>query len=356
MRSRHAVRTALVAVVAPLALVAAGLATPATAAVTTGDIKGVVTFDGAPVDFAKVQLFRSIDRDPTDELRYDRIKTFNTSSSGRFSFSGLKLERDRKNGFDIYRYRVVVTDRSGHAAKTFREVKPRTGRTVTRNVTLHPGATITGSVARSDGGSPAELTVQLLDSSRETINPDHYPALSTTVAADGSFRIAGVDPITYDHLSVSGGPYVTQCLDPVGNTLVDCTSQPGQYVPLAPRETRVVPALTVSKLKPPTSTLRGRITDPSGRPLKGIKAELRLLGRTTTKESTLTRSSGRFTLPGTSSGTYIVRVTDPQGRWKGQYLGGATASAAQSVVVTGGTDVSGLDLRLTSRASVRAAR
>ncbi len=344
--------TALVAVAVPLALVTGGLVTPASAAVTTGDIKGVVTFDGAPVDFAKVQLFRSIDRDPTDELGYSRVKTFNTSSSGRFSFSDLKLERDPTNGVDIYRYRVVVTDRSGQAAKTFREVKPRTGRTVTRNVTLKPGATVTGSVTRSDGGSPAELTVQLEDSSRETINPDHYPDLSTPVAADGSFRIAGADPIAYDHLVVSGGPYVTQCLDSVGNTLVDCRDVPEQYIQLAPRESRVVPALSMSTLKPPTSTVRGRITDTSGRPLKGIRTELLTAGGTK-PESTLTRSSGRFTLPGTATGTYIVRVTDPKGRWKGQYLGGATAGSAQSVVVTGGTDVSGLDLRLKSRASVR---
>ncbi len=349
------------AVVAPLALVVAGLSSPATAAVTTGNVKGVVTLDGAPIDVAKVQLFRSVEPDPTDELRFTRIKTFNTSSSGRYSFSGLKLQRDPRDRFDIYQYRVVVTDRSGRGAKTYRVVNPRKGRTVTRNVTLHPAATITGTVARSDGGSPAELTVELGPSlgadEFENLNPELFADRTTQVAADGTFRFAGLSPTTYLNLAVSGGPYKTRCLDTTTNALADCypPNDDPLLIRVAAGQTLTVPTLTASELKPPTSTLRGRITDTSGRPLKGIRTELQLLGGAT-KRTILTRSSGRFTVSGTDTGTYVVRVTDPKGRWKGQYLGGATAGSALPVVVTGGTDVSGLDVRLRSRASVRTSR
>lgn len=344
-------------------LVLAGLVAPASAAPSTGKVKGVVTANGAPLGKAKVQLYRNVDSDPGgdgDDGKFTRLKTDNTDSAGRFSFAGLKLATDPKSGLEMNQYRVVVTDRTGKSVKTVRIVKPKKGRTIIRNVTLRPGASVRGSVSRADGGAADALMVSVTPpevSEDYRLNPDFFPDTEASVKADGTFVIKALPAGAYDDIAIVGKPYAQQCYDQISKALVDCAGQESLNFTLAAGERKTLPPLTISKLAPATSALTGRVTDTSGRPLKGIAMSVRTMDGGTTGGVVLTRSSGRFTFKGVTTGTYRVRFDDPLHVWASQYLGGGMNQAkSRAVSVVGGKNVSGIDDELKSGTTNKVSR
>lgn len=369
MQPRHTSRAVLAAIaLAVLGLMVAGLASPASAASSTGKVKGVVTLSGKPVKNAKVQLYRNVDSDPGgdgDEGVYDRVKTIHTDGKGRYSFSGLEQKYRKLLNYEkkyvkipIYQYTVVVSDGDGKTVRTARAVKAKPGGTATVNVAVQAGAKIIGSVTRSDGGSPSELTVESPDDSiygnERHHNPDFFPDTKTSVRSDGTFVLKGL-PQGWHDLVVRGDAYLPQCYDAVTSTLADCDSSGS--LRLAEGERRVLSPVTATKLAPPVSTLSGRVTDTSGRAIKGIEVTLRQLGGGgPVGAPAVTRSSGRFNYSGRlAAGTYVLRYDDPKHVWATQYRGGGTNQyVSRTVEITGGGDaVKGLDDRLKSSTSNR---
>jgi hypothetical protein len=344
-------RTLAVVLSAAVALVVPALVSPATAATSTATVKGVISLDGKAVGFAKVQLYRAVYDDNTEEYEVPkgRLKTDNTDSKGRYAFSGLTVDRR-------YRYIVLVTDRAGKAVKTYRVVTLKKGRTTTKNVHLAAAAILTGTVSTADGRSPAGLTVGVDGGGiTNSISPSYeklFPVYSTTVRANGTFALSGLPRGTYDEAFVADGRYARQCYDFVTNALSDCAAYtspniPSQSITLAAGERRRLPAVTASVFAPAASKLTGTVTDTSGKALKGIVVRL---DSGTASATTVTRSSGRYTvaeqIPG---GSYTIRFDDPKAIWAAQYLGGGPDKAVrQSVTVTPGQAVRGLDSRLRS--------
>jgi hypothetical protein len=226
-----------------------GLASPATAATSTATVKGVVTLDGKPVSAARVQLYRDVSRD-VERSHFVRYKTAATNSKGRYKLSGLRLKKLPKESSG---YRVVVSDRRGTIVKTVRIVRPKKGRTVTRNVGVRRAATLTGSVTRSDGGDPRALTVTLIsyDDRYDDYVPAFAPRHSAAVRANGTFRLSGINPDVYSSVRVGGKPYANQCYDFATNTLAECNPPASRDITLVAGERRALAPVTVTRLRGP---------------------------------------------------------------------------------------------------------
>lgn len=352
MIRRTTSRASAAALLAVSALVAGGLVSPATAATSTGKVKGTVTLGGAPIKAAKVQLYRYVHNAADEgERTFQRVKTDNTDSAGRYDFAGLKLA-EVASGEPKYQYRVLVTDRSGRAVKNVRDVQPKKGRTVTYDVRMARASSVTGSVSRADGGSPAELTVDL--SSNEIsygpiMNPEFYPVTRTTVQADGTFALTGLAAGSYE-LVVRADAYVPHCYSFASNVLEKCDGQESQSFVLKAGENRTLASGAMTVHAPLPSRLTGKVTDPSGKALKGIQV---MVGASGHSEPVFTRSSGQFTIDDRlEAGSYQLRFSDPKGVWAKQELGGATSRRVQIVP---GQAVRHLDASLKSAVKVKTA-
>lgn len=333
------------AITAASALVLAGLMSPASAASSTAKLKGAVTLGGQPVGFAKVQLYPLVlDRSNGDYEVGKRLKTDNTDSAGRYSFSGLTAKSATTN-----RYVVLVTDRASKGVKSYRTITAKKGKTLTQNVHLRPASALTGTVKRSDGRPATGLTVSLNPGQYNDQGESYeklYPDWSTPVNADGTYALRGVPGGNYDEVIVSDGMHAQQCIDFVASTLADChtdnASWQKQRVTLAPGE-RVLPSVVMTKSAPAVTTLKGKVTDTSRRSLKGIEVSVSPPGTGRSGTAVVTRSSGRFTLKDRlDPGTYVVRYHDPKGVYADQ------TSAGGTIQVTGGSTVRGLDVKLKS--------
>ena len=336
------------------ALVLAGLMSPASAASSTGSLKGVVTLGGQPVDFAKVQVYPLVLDRAVDEYEVgQRLKTDNTDSRGRYSFSGVTVKAG-------YRYTVLVTDRTGNTVKTFRNITVKKNTTITTNVHTRAAAVLRGTLTTVDGRSPAGLTVGVEPGAYNDLGQNYevfYPTWSTTVKADGSY-VLKIPANNYDDVRVSDGRYAVQCFDFVAGSLTECGTDQStfarQRVQLARGEQRTLPTVTVSKFAPPVTKISGKVTDTSGKALKGIGVRITAGDAQVTAT---TRSSGRFNIQESiPAGSYTVRFDDPKNGWASQYLGGGTdMSVRRRVTVTPGQPVSGLNTQLKSRTTAKIA-
>lgn len=359
MITRSARRTWAAALLTASAMLTAGLASPATAATSSGASKGVVTLDGRPVVAAKVQIYRLLYQETNQELEVadTPLKSDYTDSRGRYSFAGLSAKSATSN-----RYVVLVTDRTGRIVKTFRTIVAKKGKTVTKNIHARAAASLTGTLATSDGRSPAGLRVGPDYGLYNDQGPSYdklYPDWDTVVKADGTFSLRGIPADNYSGVVVSDGRYGSQCYDFTRVALVDCATgtDSAAYAPqgisLTAGEQRTLPAVTMTKFGPASTKLAGTVTDASGKPLKGIEVTVSSGAATATKVAT--RSSGRFTVEDRlPAGPYTVRFDDPKHVWASQYLGGGPdKSVRQAVTITPGQPISGLDTALKSESSAK---
>lgn len=353
MSSRQSSRSAVVAiVVAVLSLLLGGLVSPVSAATTTARLKGVVSVDGKPIAFAKVQIFERgyLHNDEDLEIAATRLKTDNTDSRGRYSFSRIPAAKNDN-------YVVIVTDRTGRTVKTFRYISVKKGRTTTKNVHMKRGVILRGTVNTSDGRSPAGLTVGVDPGQYNGEGPSYeklYPDWDAAVKADGSFKLSGIPASSYDEVIVADGPYAQQCYDFVARTLADCDSVAFERRRIQPSvgEQRTLPTVTASTFAPSVTKLSGKVTEASGKPLKGIGVRIESAGGA--RVAAVTRSSGRFSVSASiPAGPYTVRYDDEPGRvWASQFFGGGPdKSVRRPVTVTPGHPVAGLNTVLKSNAS-----
>lgn len=347
--TRRALAAALLAI---FALLMGGLVSPASAATSTGKLRGVITLDGAPVNFAKVQLYRLVlDKADGEYHVGPRVKTDNSGKDGRYSFSGLSAKSGN-------RYVVLVSDRSGRTVKTFRTITLKAGRSVTKNVHVRAAVILRGTVNTADGLRHPGLTVGVEPGSYNDLGQSYeqlYPEWSTAVKADGTFTLSGLPAGRYEKVLVADGLYAVQCYDFVTSALADCdtVATDRRTISTSRGEQRTLPTVTATKLAPPATRLAGKVTDTSGKALKGITVRVT---SGSAEQTAVTRSSGRYTIdesiPG---GSYKVRFEDPANIWSAEYLGGRTLSTTQPVTVTPGQPVSGLDARMKSVSTAKIA-
>ena len=325
-----------------VALVLAGLVLPAQAATKSGAVKGVVKLGGKPLKGLTIELHRTGD----DGYENKTLAVDTTNSKGAYSFRFSTADPE------YTWHTIIVKDPSGRIVNTSRQFKDRPGRTVTRNVTVKPGAKIVGSVMRGDGVLTSRLRVDVfgpsdpLDNGRDT--PLSYDQ-SAKAAKDGSFTLGGLPAGDYYLQFVDDGKtYFCQCYDnlPAAKTECDGTFTSGDE-PVG--TTITVGAGQTVTLKPQTMSMKGprisgTVTDTSGNPIRG--ARVSAAGATQPGQLTAdTSKSGAFTIGPLVDGSYRLDVATSR-PWARQ--------SPSTAIDVRGVDVSGVNIRLKSRASIKA--
>jgi hypothetical protein len=347
MSTTRTVRTpALLLAVAALLL--AGLTLPAQAATGTGAVKGVVTLDGKPVKGVRIELFWT----GADGYSGPRLGVDTTNSKGAYSFSKIPIKN--ANDTDLNGKTILIKDPSRRIVDTSRTLRDRPGRTVTRNASVTRAASITGVVKRGDGAATARLRTDvfgpyaLIDRHRE-VDSDIVYDTSLPVAKDGSFKVLGLPAGDYYLQFVDEGKtYFSQCYDNLPAASTECN---GTFNTSGrPDATRITVAAGQDvTLTPQTLSTRGRrisgtVTDTSGRPIRDARVRAARDGRGKRLTADTSRV-GSFTLGPATDGSYRLEVV-PHAPWAPQ-----TPGAVHAVV---GQDVSAIQIRLKSRASIRA--
>lgn len=347
--TRRTIRTIL-ALLATAALFVGILAAPAEAA--TGRVKGVVSLSGTPLPGARVTLQSTESGDSWDDE-----KTATTSSTGSYSFSGYVLGSEHS-------YRVKVHDPQHRAVTTVRSFNDSTTKTVTRNVTMTPGAVITGKVTRADGASAAGTEV-FIDGPDINVGGAGQEILAyddrVTAKADGTYRLPALPKGSYTVAYFdTTQTYVSECYDDLAvlqeshefpeDSCTDYYSEDyayGKTVTVATGATATVPDQQLDKL---AGRIRGTVTDTSGNPLDYIVARAVPVGADRSFIEQLTRSTGRFNLAPVPEGEWQLRFDDPGTTWEGRWLDSTERDQATELTVTPGGLVKGLVVELKSRA------
>ena len=324
------------------ALVLTGLTSPAQAAAKTGAVKGVVTLDGKPLKGLRIELHLTGD----DGFENKTLDVDKTNSKGAYSFRFSTADPE------YTWHTIIIRDPSGRIVNTSRQFRDRPGRTVTRNAAVKPGASIIGSVTRGDGVPTSRLRVDAfgpsdqLDNGRDT--PLSYDQ-SAKAGKDGAFKLGGLPAGDYYLQFVDDGKtYFPQCYDnlPAATTECDGTFTDGEE-PVGTKIT--VAAGQKVALNPQTMLTKGRrisgtVTDTSGRPIRN--ASIRAAGDSQPRRLTAdTSKSGAFTIGPVVDDTYRLEVAPPR-PWAPQ--------SPTTVFDVKGLDVSGIKIKLKSRASIKA--
>lgn len=327
---RHLLRTSAVLTLL-VALLTLGLVAPGSAASSKGAVKGVVTLDGKPLKGVRIELHFTGD----DGYWNKTIAVDTTNNKGAYSF---RFATDDPE-FDWHT--ILVKDPAGRIVNTSRRFRDRPGRTVTRNVAVKQGASISGSVARGDGRPTARLRVDVLGPFT-SIDPDRDLPLAydedVMAATDGSFTLRGLPAGQY-HLRFvdEGRTYFPQCYDNIA-AVPDRDCEAGGGTPIqvgAGQDVTANPQVMSAR----GQRISGTVTDTSGRPVRRATVTVAQAGgRTLGDESS---KSGAFTIGPLTEGARRLLVEGPA-PW-----------ASQSTDLPAG-DVSGLQVKLKSRARISA--
>jgi hypothetical protein len=302
-----------------------------------------VTLDGRPLKGLTIELHLTGD----DGFENKTLDVDKTNSKGAYSFRFSTADPE------YTWHTIIIRDPSGRIVNTSRQFRDRPGRTVTRNAAVKPGASITGSVRRGDGVLTSRLRVDVfgpsdpLDNGRDT--PLSYDQ-SAKAAKDGSFKLRGLpDGDYYLQFADASKTYFPQCYDnlPAATTECDGTFTDGEE----PVGTKITVAAGENvTLKPQTMSTKGRrisgtVTDTSGRPIRGATVRAAADGQPRHLTAD-TSKSGAFTIGPLVDGNYRLEV-DPPRPWAPQSL--------STVFDVTGVDASGVNIKLKSRASIKAA-
>ncbi|AWB93357.1 hypothetical protein [Aeromicrobium chenweiae] len=329
----------LVGLVAAAVLGAGLLVAPADArTVPAGTVKGTVTIAGVPLAGARVTL---VLRDGDSGDVFGKYKTVTTNSAGRYS-----LTRPAGSHTTWWYDHVVVQDPKKRAVSAYRQFMGNTSRTVTRNVTLKPAATLVGRVSRADGASPTSIRANIVDgpdsSLIENLQMSRYDP-DRAVDATGTYRFRGLPAGTY-----------TVCYHDTSTTFRDeCHDEAltvDQATPLTVREgaTTTAGAQQLDHLR---AHVRGTVTTASGEPLRGIVVRA-VVNQDRDAGAASTRSSGRYDLPVDAPSAVRLRVEDPSGTWADQWYTAPGSTGARVFSLGEGATVNGLTTALKSNAEL----
>jgi hypothetical protein len=329
-----------------IALLLAGLTLPAQAATKTGAVKGVVAVDGKPLEGVKVELYWSGD----DTFEGPRLDVDTTDGKGAYSFSKVPITNPTDPGTDGKT--IVVKDPSGRIVNTSRKFKTRPGKTVTRNAAVEKAGSITGVVKRGDGVATSRLRTDVFGPDVE-IDPTYDSELaydtSVKVAKAGSFKLKGLPAGDY-HLQFvdEGKTYFSQCYGnlPITSAQPCNGDETGTDLP-DPTKITVTSGQNIT-LNPQTLSTKGRrisgtVTDTSGRPIR--QARVRASADGQKRLTADTSKTGTFTVGPLVDGSYRLEVI-PRRLW--------APLPAGTVYDVNGLDVSGLQIKLKSLASIKA--
>lgn len=330
--------------IAVVALLLAGLTLPAQAAVRTGAVKGVVTLDGKPVKGLKVELHWMGNDSFGAKLGVDT-----TDSKGAYSFP--KLPGKDENDPDFSRKAVIITDPFERIVATSRKFRDRPGKTVTRNVSVKKAASISGVLTRGDGRATARLRTNVFGPDVE-IDPDYDSdfVYDTTVpvAKDGSFRVGGLPAGDYSlEFLDEGKTYFSQCYDNLPTATTECNSGFNNTGKAIATKITVSAGQDIA-LNPQTLSMQGRritgtVTDTSGRPIRNARVST-VADDPQKRLATVTSKSGAFTVGPVTDGSYRL-VVSSEYPW---------AQPPNTVYNANGQDVTGVQIKLKSRANIKA--
>lgn len=330
-----------------VALLVAGLTLPAQAATKTGAVKGVVTVDGKPVKGVKIELYWA----GNDTFDGPRLGVDMTDRKGAYSFLKVPVTNPTDPGTDGKA--IVVKDPSGRIVNTSRKFNTKPGKTVTRNAAVKKAGSITGVVKRSDGVATSRLRADVFGPDVEidpTYDSDLAYDTSLKVAEDGSFKLKGLPSGDYYlQFADEDKTYFSQCYDnvPVTSTQSCDGDQTGTDLS-DPTKITVTTGQNLT-LNPQTLSTKGRrisgtVTDTSGHPIR--QARVRAVWDGEHKRLTAdTSKTGTFTVGPVPDGSYRLEVV-PRQPWAPQ--------PASTVYDVNGLDVSGLQIKLKSMASIKA--
>jgi hypothetical protein len=345
MNIRRTLQALIAALLTTFALVA--VAQPSSATSNSFNIKGVATLDGKPISGVTAHLMQSW----TEGDSYDHIHNATTSSKGYYSFSDLPYQ---KSG-DPYAYVVIFTDSAHRIVATSRYVPSKPGETVTRNVTLKPAATITGTLSRADGTTPHNISV-LLDGDPQLSDPngegglDRYnDATRVHVHTNGSYEFVGVAAGTHHVQFIDdSGKYADRCYDNV-NCLgapgaTDITAVGGQTVTLNPQVMTVLP-----------NHISGTVKDAEGHALKSIRVSASPSGDGSIDTAPdVSDASGNFTIGHLPAGGWQLQIWDQSNIWETQWYDRKASQDDATVLNVGPGDVDGINITMLSRSILKA--
>jgi hypothetical protein len=287
----------------------------AQAAVSSGTISGTVRkssttgagFGGLTV-YLGAQAASTVPRPgpPLPQEDPSRYRSTVTASDGSYAFDEVP--------FTTGGYTVSVappSDGSFAAPEPVSPVIPQVSAPdpVVDLVLDQPGATLTGQVASAQGGAVVAGALVVATGAVR---------LSATTDAAGRYTIRGLRAGSYD--VVASAPHFRS------STTITSTLPVGQTVSTG--------AIRIDRLSVVSGTVRA--SGPAATPLPGIVVTLH-------ESTAVTDAQGRFSLADIPSGTRTLNITDPSGTF---------TNATLSVAVPVGTDVSGIDVRLTRPSSL----
>jgi hypothetical protein len=346
---KHLVRTSALLTLL-VALLTLGLSAPGSAATKTGAVKGVVSLDGKPLKGLQIELYWTGD----DGFEGKRIAVDTTDSKGAYSFTF--SETNPVDPSDEFGHTIIIRDPSYRIVATSRTFTDRPGKTVTRNATVKAAGSITGSIKRGDGKPTNRLQVSAFGPS-DYLNPYAESILTyednLVAAADGSFALRGLPAGDYYLQFVDQNKtYFSQCYDNIPAAGINCdgtddsttkstkiTVGTGQTVTLKPQV-----------LSTRGKTISGTVTNTSGNPIRyarvgAVEDEGDGAGDATAN------STGSFVIGPLPDGHY--RLEAGQLNYVTQWFDGKATQADATVVdVTAGA-VSGVHIKLKSRASMK---
>ncbi|NRQ48877.1 carboxypeptidase-like regulatory domain-containing protein [Aeromicrobium stalagmiti] len=338
MKLHHHVRVPAL-LLGVIALLLAGLTLPAHAATKNATVKGVVTVDGTPIKGVTIELYVTGD----DGYQEPRVATAVTDSKGAYS-----IRFSPTNPIDVYvGSTILIKDPQYRIVSTSRRFMGVANKTVTRNASVKKAGSITGTVKRGDGKATGLLRV-VADGPSSSIDPGRDLPINydqdVKVAADGSFALRGLPSGNFSLQSVDDGQtYFSQCYDNLIQGDEPCIEQDAATtVPLATGQNVTLEPQTLSTAG---HRISGIVTDTSGRPIGHTTVEATQDGGSDRLNDRNHPTTGAFRI-GPLSGDGYRLTAKPDFPWAPQ--------TADSVIDVSGGDVTGVQIKVKSQATIKA--